>query len=105
MKKYSANLLTQEILNEFSAAQILQIARHPHRPRTLDYIEAISDEWLELHGDRCGSDDRAIVGGLAKVQGQKVLILGHQKRAKIPKIILFEILVWLALEDIVKRYD
>ena len=77
--KSRANLLHQEIFSQLSPAQRLQIARHPHRPRTLDYIEAISDEWLELHGDRCGSDDLAIVGGLATIDGQQVLMLGHQK--------------------------
>ncbi len=73
------NSLHQEILSRLSPAQKLQIARHPYRPRTLDYIKAISDEWLELHGDRCGSDDLAIIGGLTKIDGQKVLMLGHQK--------------------------
>ncbi len=77
--KSRANLLHQEIFSQLSPAQKLQIARHPHRPRTLDYIEAISDGWLELHGDRCGSDDLAIVGGLATIDGQQVLMLGHQK--------------------------
>ena len=77
--KERGNPLRQEVISELAPAQRLQIARHPHRPRTLDYIEAISDEWLELHGDRCGADDRAIVGGLAKIDEQKVLILGHQK--------------------------
>lgn len=77
--KSRANLLHQEIFSRLSPAQRMQIARHPHRPRTLDYIEAISDEWLELHGDRCGSDNLAIIGGLAKISGKKVLMLGHQK--------------------------
>ncbi len=53
--------------------------RHPRRPSTLDYIQAITDEWIELHGDRCGSDDPALVGGLARLGNQPVVILGHQK--------------------------
>lgn len=77
--KCRADLLYQKIFNNLSSFQKLQLARHPHRPRTLDYIEAISDDWLELHGDRCGSDDLAIVGGLANLSGKRVLIIGHQK--------------------------
>jgi acetyl-CoA carboxylase carboxyl transferase subunit alpha len=57
----------------------LQVARHPRRPSTLDYIQAITDEWMELHGDRCGSDDPALIGGVARLAGQPVVILGHQK--------------------------
>ncbi len=77
--KSGVNLLCQEIFSNLTPAQKLQIARHPQRPRTLDYINAIADEWMELHGDRCGSDDLAIIGGLAEIDAKKVLILGHQK--------------------------
>lgn len=58
--------LRQEIFSSLSPSQKLQLARHPRRPSTLDYIQAISDEWMELHGDRCGLDDPAIVGGVAR---------------------------------------
>ncbi|MBV9386157.1 MAG: acetyl-CoA carboxylase carboxyltransferase subunit alpha [Chroococcidiopsidaceae cyanobacterium CP_BM_ER_R8_30] len=71
--------LRQEIFSSLSPAQRLQLARHPRRPSTLDYIQAISDEWLELHGDRSGSDDPAMVGGVGKLDGQPVVMLGHQK--------------------------
>ncbi|HAZ43616.1 MAG TPA: acetyl-CoA carboxylase carboxyl transferase subunit alpha [Cyanobacteria bacterium UBA11369] len=71
--------LRQEIFSGLSPAQRLQVARHPRRPSTLDYIQAISDEWLELHGDRGGFDDPALVGGVARVAGRPVVILGHQK--------------------------
>jgi len=71
--------LRQEIFGSLSATQRLQVARHPCRPSTLDYIQAITEEWLELHGDRHGSDDRALVGGLARLAGRPVVILGHQK--------------------------
>ena len=71
--------LRQEIFRSLSPAQRLQLARHPRRPSTLDYIQAISDEWLELHGDRGGSDDPALVGGVASLEGRPVVILGHQK--------------------------
>ncbi len=75
-----ANHLRQEIFSNLTPAQRLQVARHPRRPSTLDYIQAITDEWLELHGDRCsGKDDRALVGGLARLEGRPVVILGHQK--------------------------
>lgn len=71
--------LRQEILSNLSPSQKLQLARHPHRPSTLDYIKTISDEWIELHGDRCGSDDPAMIGGLAKIAGRSIVMLGHQK--------------------------
>lgn len=74
-----AGQLRQEIFSNLSPMQRLQLARHPRRPSTLDYIQAISDEWIELHGDRCGTDDPAIVGGVGRLEGQPVVMLGHQK--------------------------
>ncbi|MEB3230790.1 MAG: acetyl-CoA carboxylase carboxyltransferase subunit alpha [Leptolyngbyaceae bacterium] len=72
--------LRQEIFGSLTPAQRLQVARHPRRPSTLDYVQAISDEWVELHGDRAtGTDDPALVGGIARLEGQPVMILGHQK--------------------------
>ncbi len=71
--------LRQEIFNSLSPIQRLQLARHPRRPSTLDYVQAIADEWVEMHGDRRGSDDPALVGGIARVGGIPVVILGHQK--------------------------
>lgn len=71
--------LRQEIFSSLSPSQRLQLARHPRRPSTLDYIQAMSDEWMELHGDRGGSDDLALVGGVARLAGQPVVMLGHQK--------------------------
>ncbi len=74
-----ATQLRQEIFSSLTPIQELQLARHPRRPSTLDYIQAITDEWMELHGDRQGTDDPAIVGGVGKLAGQPVLIIGHQK--------------------------
>lgn len=71
--------LRQEIFSGLSPGQQLQLARHPRRPSTLDYIQAISDEWMELHGDRGGSDDPALVGGVGRLGGRSVVMLGHQK--------------------------
>jgi acetyl-CoA carboxylase carboxyl transferase subunit alpha len=71
--------LREEIFSSLSPAQRLQVARHPRRPSTLDYIQAISDEWIELHGDRCGGDDPALVGGVGRIGGHPVVMLGHQK--------------------------
>lgn len=71
--------LRQEIFSSLSPLQRLQVARHPRRPSTLDYIQAISDEWMELHGDRGGLDDPALVGGVARLAGQPVVMLGQQK--------------------------
>ncbi|OCQ92282.1 acetyl-CoA carboxylase subunit alpha [Limnothrix sp. PR1529] len=74
-----SNQLRQEVYGGLSAVQRLQVARHPRRPSTLDYINAMTDDWLELHGDRRGGDDPAIVGGVASLDGMPVVILGHQK--------------------------
>ena len=75
-----ADQLRQEIFASLTPAQRLQVARHPRRPSTLDYIQAISDEWIELHGDRSsGKDDPALVGGIARFEGRPVVMLGNQK--------------------------
>jgi acetyl-CoA carboxylase carboxyl transferase subunit alpha len=74
-----ASSLRQEIFSGLTPTQKLQVARHPARPSTLDYIQAISDEWFELHGDRGGFDDPAVVGGVARFNGQPVVMLGQQK--------------------------
>ncbi len=71
--------LRKEIFNNLTPSQRLQLARHPRRPSTLDYIQAMTDEWFELHGDRGGYDDPALVGGVARLNGRPVVILGHQK--------------------------
>ncbi len=71
--------LQQEIFATLTPLQRLQLARHPRRPSTLDYIQAITDEWIELHGDRRGNDDPALIGGIARLAGRPVVILGHQK--------------------------
>jgi acetyl-CoA carboxylase carboxyl transferase subunit alpha len=70
---------TQAIFAELSDWQISQLARHPRRPYTLDYIPMIFDRFEELHGDRQFADDRAIVGGLASLDGQGMIVIGHQK--------------------------
>ena len=71
--------LRKEIFSTLTPAQRLQLARHPRRPSTLDYIQAMSEEWFELHGDRAGDDDPALVGGIARLNGRPVMMLGHQK--------------------------
>jgi len=71
--------LRREIFSSLSPAQRLQLARHPRRPSTLDYIQAISEDWIELHGDRGGFDDPALVGGVGRLGGIPVVMLGHQK--------------------------
>ena len=69
----------EEIFRSLTPAQKIQVARHPQRPSTLDYIQVITDSWIELHGDRRGSDDRALVGGVGRIGQQPVVLLGHQK--------------------------
>ena len=68
-----------EIYDNLSAWQVSQVARHPQRPYTLDYIEHIFTEFEELHGDRAFADDPAIVGGIASFEGRSVMVIGHQK--------------------------
>lgn len=75
-----ADQLRREIFASLTPAQRLQVARHPRRPSTLDYIQAISEEWFELHGDRAsGKDDPALVAGIARFEGRPTVMLGHQK--------------------------
>lgn len=71
--------MRREIFSSLSPMQIVQIARHMQRPTTLDFINLICDNFVELHGDRNFADDPAIVGGLAKINNKRVMIIGHQK--------------------------
>ncbi len=71
--------LTTSIFSNLSQWQIAQLARHPQRPYTLDYISSIFTDFQELHGDRMYADDYAIVGGPARLEGKPVMIIGHQK--------------------------
>jgi len=71
--------LTKEIYSKLSAWQISQVARHPQRPYAQDYIQHLFTDYEELHGDRAFADDHAIVGGLARFNGQPVMVIGHQK--------------------------
>ncbi|HVK51673.1 MAG TPA: acetyl-CoA carboxylase carboxyltransferase subunit alpha [Pseudoxanthomonas sp.] len=70
---------TAQIFRDLSPWQVSQLARHPARPYTLDYIRVFCDEFQELAGDRAFSDDKAIVGGLGRIDGRAVVIIGHQK--------------------------
>ncbi len=94
MKKYEDNLdikdeiqkleekvhtLKKNVYENLTRWQRVQLARHPERPYTLDYIYMMTTDFVELHGDRLYKDDKAIVGGFAKIDGQKVMIIGHQK--------------------------
>ena len=94
MRKYADNLgiadeistlekkvdqLRESIFTNLTRWQRVQLARHPDRPYTLDYIHLMTEDFVELHGDRLFADDKAIVGGFARLGGQAVMILGHQK--------------------------
>lgn len=70
---------TESIFSNLSAWQVSQLARHPLRPYTLDYIHYLFDDFVELHGDRSFADDHAIVGGPARLDGRRVMVIGHQK--------------------------
>src|ERR1035437_6167768 len=74
-----SQILTKDIYAKLTSWQIAQVARHPQRPYTLDYVEQMFTDFEELHGDRSFADDRAIVGGLARFNGQSIMVIGHQK--------------------------
>jgi len=71
--------LRKSVYEGLTRWQKVQLARHPDRPYTLDYISMITTDFLELHGDRCFRDDKAVVGGLAKIENYRVMIIGQQK--------------------------
>jgi acetyl-CoA carboxylase carboxyl transferase subunit alpha len=74
-----SDALTKSIFSGLSAWQVTQLARHPLRPYTLDYLGRCFTDFQELHGDRMYADDQSLVGGLARIEGQPVVVLGHQK--------------------------
>ena len=71
--------LTESIYSNLSSWQIVQVARHPQRPYTSDYIPRIFDDWDELHGDRHFGDDNAIIGGIGRLNGESVMVIGEEK--------------------------
>jgi len=71
--------LTESIFSKLSSWQTSQLARHPQRPHTQDYIDRIFTDFEELHGDRAFADDKAIVGGIGRIDGKPVMVIGHQK--------------------------
>lgn len=71
--------LTESIFSKLSSWQTSQLARHPQRPHTLDYIDRIFSDFEELHGDRAFADDKALIGGIARLEGKPVMVIGHQK--------------------------
>ena len=78
LKKQIADT-TQEVFSNLSPWQVVQVARHQNRPYTRDYLQLVFDEFVELHGDRHFGDDRAILTGFAKLDSQRVMVVGHQK--------------------------
>ncbi len=77
--KAKSRKLTQSVFASLTSWQVSQLARHPQRPYTLDYIERVFSDFEELHGDRLFADDPAIIGGLARLDGRSVVVIGHQK--------------------------
>lgn len=71
--------LTKSIFSNLSSWQIAQLARHPQRPYTLDYLSGLLTEFEELHGDRSYSDDPALIGGIGRLDGRPIMVIGHQK--------------------------
>lgn len=74
-----SNDLTRQVFTQLTDWQIVQLARHPQRPYMMDYVNRIFTDFDELHGDRHFADSTAIIGGLARLEGQSVMIIGHQK--------------------------
>src|SRR5262245_24461077 len=71
--------LKRKIYNNLNAWETVQVSRHPARPQTLDYVDLIFDEFVELHGDRAFGDDRAMRSGFARLVDHRVMLIGHQK--------------------------
>ena len=69
----------EEIFRSLTPSQKIQVARHPQRPSTFDFIQMFCEDWIELHGDRNGGDDMALIGGIGSINNRSVLLLGHQK--------------------------
>jgi len=81
IKRLSMRLekLKKEIFGNLTSWQKVQLSRHPDRPYTLDYINVITEDFIEIHGDRHFADDKALISGFARIDGRKVMIIGHQK--------------------------
>lgn len=77
--KRKVHRLHKDVFSQLTSWQKTQLARHPYRPYTLDYLKYMTNDFIELHGDRCFADGHSIVGGPAKFEGQPVMIIGHQK--------------------------
>ncbi len=77
--KEKSKVLTESIFSNLTAHNIVSLARHPLRPYTQDYIDHIFDDWVELHGDRNSDQGAPIIGGIARLEGDPVMIIGHQK--------------------------
>ena len=71
--------LTESIYSNLSAWDVVRVARHPQRPYAMDYIQRMFTDWDELHGDRHFGDDQAIVGGVARLDGKPVMVIGEEK--------------------------
>lgn len=74
-----AEKLREKIYANLEPIQIVQVARHPERPLFLDYVDKCMTDYIELHGDRCFGDDKALIGGFAKFDGEPVMVIGHQR--------------------------
>ena len=80
--------LTQSLFSNLGAWEVSQLARHPKRPYTLDYIKHVFTDFEEMHGDRHFADDRAIVGGIARLDGRPVMVIGHQKGREVKEKVM-----------------
>ena len=80
--------LTQSLFSNLGAWEVSQLARHPKRPYTLDYIQHVFTDFEEMHGDRHYADDRAIVGGIARLDGRPIMVIGHQKGREVKEKVM-----------------
>ena len=88
----------KELFANLDPTQKMQIARHPERPKFLDYVNLMCTDFVELHGDRVGTDDRAIVGGLAKLDGRPIMIIGTMKGKSTKENLEY-------VDSLLKKYD
>ena len=101
--KKELSQVKKEIYSKLTAWQTVQVARHPNRPLIRDYIENLCSEFLEMNGDRCFGNDKSIIGGFATIEGNKVMLIGHQKGKNVDDNVS-SISAWQILKDTGKPY-
>ena len=89
----------KELYSNLKPSQKMLIARHPNRPNFFDYVKLLTDDFIELHGDRAGMDDRAMIGGIAKIDGKSVMLVGTQKGKNTKENLEYNFGIYFLLSD------